>query len=91
MAATLNNFGSYEDISGFTGDLSSSESIVSGPDFQTVVGGEILDQAITAKKDNDDDEEPSSGPDGFNEVGEVFVRFKPLACRPGTTAQDTLL
>lgn len=76
-AAALNDFGSDdEDISGFTGDLSSTDSLVSSrSDGKAKPGGG------PARTDDDD---PSSGPDGFNEVGEVFVRFKPLACRPGT-------
>jgi len=47
-----------EDISGFTGCLSSSDSLVSEKNLQT------------------DDDESSAGQDGFNEVGEVVVRFK---------------
>ena len=47
-----------EDISGFTGCLSSSDSLVSEKYLQT------------------DDDESSAGQDGFNEVGEVVVRFK---------------
>ena len=81
-AAALNEFGSDdEDISGFTGDLSSTDSLVSSRGNGQAVDGKAKHGCGPARTDDDD---PSSGPDGFNEVGEVFVRFKPLACRPGT-------
>ena len=57
-----------DDLSGFTGGLSSIESTSTshGPEAEGLVG----------QVDQDDESETSSGQDGFNEVGEVLVRFK---------------
>ena len=63
-----------EDFSGFTGDLLSSSSESASVCHESV-GDDLVE--------NDDEDETSSGQDGFNEVGEVLVRFKP--CERGSS------